>query len=158
MPDHRVTRTYTQHINAAPERVFPLLCPVREGEWLDGWAAGCEVIHSQSGLAEDGCVFRTGGGDRPETIWVITKHDPVGKIVEFVRVTTGLVGTRLNIRVEADGPDASLVHVSYTHTPISRDGAAFVAKAHSEEEFQSSMLWWQDSMNHWLRTGEMLRH
>jgi hypothetical protein len=34
----RVTRSYRQTINAAPEVVFPLLCPVRESEWLEGGA------------------------------------------------------------------------------------------------------------------------
>lgn len=33
----RITRTYGQTINASPEQVFPLICPVRETEWLDGW-------------------------------------------------------------------------------------------------------------------------
>jgi hypothetical protein len=35
----RVTHTYTQKLDATPERVFPLLCPVREAEWADGWQA-----------------------------------------------------------------------------------------------------------------------
>ena len=26
-------------VAAAPERVFPLLCPVREGDWIAGWKA-----------------------------------------------------------------------------------------------------------------------
>ena len=62
---HQVLRA-EMALAAAPARVFPLLCPVREAEWLPGWHA--EVLHSASGLAELGCVFRTrdeGGRDRP---------------------------------------------------------------------------------------------
>ena len=33
----RIIHTYRQTIDATPEKVFPLLCPVREAEWLDGW-------------------------------------------------------------------------------------------------------------------------
>ena len=33
----RVTRTYTQQLVAEPSAVFPLLCPVREADWIDGW-------------------------------------------------------------------------------------------------------------------------
>jgi hypothetical protein len=33
----RITRRHTQHIEAPPEHVFPLLCPVGEEDWLDGW-------------------------------------------------------------------------------------------------------------------------
>jgi hypothetical protein len=153
----RITRTWTQTIEASADRVFPLLCPVREEEWLDGWRDHYELIYSESGLAEDGCVFRTMPPERPETIWMITKHDPVAKAVEFVRVTPGLVATRLNIDVEAVSTGSSRVHIRYTHTPISGTGAEFVSETHSEENFERDMLWWQDSMNHWLRTGETLR-
>ncbi len=55
-----LVRSYVQRIDASPEAVFPLLCPVREGEWLEGWAETCEVIWSASGLAEPGCVVRGG--------------------------------------------------------------------------------------------------
>ena len=30
----RATRTFIQKLVAGPERVFPLLCPVREADWL----------------------------------------------------------------------------------------------------------------------------
>ncbi len=33
----RISREYRQTINAKPDEIFPLLCPVREIEWLDGW-------------------------------------------------------------------------------------------------------------------------
>jgi hypothetical protein len=32
----RITRSYEQTINAAPSKVFDLLCPVREAELLSG--------------------------------------------------------------------------------------------------------------------------
>jgi len=53
----RTTRTYRQTINAIPEKVFPLLCPAREAEWLDGWQYA--MIYSDSGLIEEGAVFST---------------------------------------------------------------------------------------------------
>jgi hypothetical protein len=33
----RVVHEYKQHNVAPPEKVFPLLCPVREGDWAPGW-------------------------------------------------------------------------------------------------------------------------
>lgn len=153
----RIFRSYTQHIEASPDVVFPLLCPVREAEWLEGWGDGLEMIHSDTGLAEDGCVFRKLTPDRPETVWMITRHDPVQKIVEFFRVTTGLVATRLKIEVEARPDGASAVRVTYTFTPLGEEGRAFVEERHTEEAFRSDMIWWQDSMSHWLRSGEILR-
>ena len=34
---NRVTRTYKQRLNGSVSKVFPLLCPVREAEWIHGW-------------------------------------------------------------------------------------------------------------------------
>ena len=34
---NRVTRTLAQHLVAVPSNVFPLLCPVREADWIDDW-------------------------------------------------------------------------------------------------------------------------
>ena len=53
----RVTRTYTQRLTAAPARVFPLLCPVREADWIEGWDP--ISVWSESGVAEPDCVFTT---------------------------------------------------------------------------------------------------
>jgi hypothetical protein len=153
----RVTLRYSQHIEAPPDRVFPLLCPVREAEWLDGWIDALEMIHSASGIAEDGCVFRTRMRGRPETVWMITRHDPAERVVEFVRFTTGLAATRLRIQVDTGAEASSFVHVTYTFTPLSDAGVVFVRETHSEEAFRRDMAWWEDSMNHWLRSGEILR-
>lgn len=152
----RSVRSYTQRIEAPPERVFPLLCPVREAEWLEGWGDGVEMIHSQSGVAEDGCVFRTRAAGWPETVWMITQHDSAGRVVEFVRVTTGLAATRLRISVEGGDDGSSVVFVTYTFTPLSAAGRAFVEQNHSEQAFEADMAFWEASMNHWLRTGGML--
>ena len=149
-----VTRQYTQRINAPASAVFPLLCPVREAEWLDGWK--CDLLHSVSGYAEEGCVFRTTPTGDPETVWLITRHDPHAGIVAFARVTAGLVGTRLSVRVE-DHDASSDVHISYHFTPTSEAGARFVAERHSEEAFRTDMDWWERSMNYYLATGALLR-
>lgn len=152
-----VTRTYTQHIEAPPARVFPLICPVREAEWLEGWGDAVEIVHSGSGLAEEGCVFRTRAEGQPETVWMITRHDADRGLVEFVRVTPGLVATRLVVRIEDGDGGGSTVRVAYTFTPLGAAGAELVREKHSEAAFQRSLEWWERSMNHWLRTGETLR-
>ena len=46
----RVTRTYTQGLAGTPEVVFPLLCPVREADWIDGWDP--VLVASETGVAE----------------------------------------------------------------------------------------------------------
>jgi hypothetical protein len=152
-----VTRTYLQHIEAPPASVFPLICPVREAEWLEGWGDAVEIVHSRSGVAEEGCVFRTRAEGQPETVWMITRHDAGRGLVEFVRVTPGLVATRLRVEIEAGADGGSTVRVTYTFVPVSAAGAELVREKHSEAAFRRSLEWWERSMNHWLRTGETLR-
>ena len=54
---NRVVHEFTQTNPATPEKVFPLLCLVREDDWLPGWKY--RLIYSDSGVAELGCVFTT---------------------------------------------------------------------------------------------------
>lgn len=151
----KTTRSYTQHIAAPADEVFPLLCPVREMEWLEDF--GCEIIYSESGLAEQGCVFRTQAPDGPETIWMMVQHDREKGVVDFVRVTEGLVATRLNIELEPTNNRTTNVHITYTFIPTSEEGATLVRTAHSAEAFNENLQWWERSMNHYLETGKMLR-
>ena len=150
-------RSYVQHIEAPPEVVFPLICPVREGDWLEGWADSCEVIWSASGVAEAGCVFRTTEAGRPDTIWIITTHDPDRGVVDFARVTPGLVASTLLISVEGLGDGSSTVSIRYSIVPTSPDGVAESAVRYDRAELLASIVWWERSMNHYLRTGQLLR-
>ena len=61
--------SYSQINHAPPEVVFPLLCPVRERDWLDGWTY--DMIHSNSGLVEMDYVFATPGNEIGRTIWQV---------------------------------------------------------------------------------------
>lgn len=153
----QIVRAYTQVIKACPEQVFPLLCPVREAEWLDGWAEAYELIHSVSGVAEEGCVFQTRSPDWPTTTWMVTRHDPTTREVEFVRVTGSLFATRLRLGVQGAGERRSTVSIEYIHTPLNEAGREFLDEHYHEAAFRDDMVWWERSMNHWLDHGEILR-
>ena len=150
----RLTRRYTQTIDAPPERVFALLCPVREAEWLDGWRY--TMIRSESGLAEAGAVFTTPGHDEPDTVWIVTTHDPARHIVEFVRFTHQSRVCVLRIVVRPRDPAGSFVDVAYTYTATSPAGNAFIGR-HTENAFLEAVTFWERSMNHYLATGERLK-
>jgi len=152
-----IVRAFVQRIEASPEAVFPLLCPVREGEWLDGWAERCELVWSASGLAEPGCVFRTTEADRTETIWIITDHDPDRGVVVFARVTPGLAASMLRIEVTGSDDGTSAVAIRYTVVPTSPEGDVYVAARYDRYDLSDTVMWWERSMNHYLRTGRLLR-
>lgn len=149
----RITRSYVQTIHADPETVFPLLCPVREADWLDGWSS--TMIRSQSGGAEEGAVFSTSVPGEADTIWIVTRHDPAGLQIDFARFTPGSRTCTLTIRVQPKEAGACRVLITYTYTGLTDAGNAFIER-HTEAVFREMVQWWERSMNHYLRTGTKL--
>ncbi len=149
-----VTKEYCQTIYASPDKVFPLLCPVREAEWLDGWRY--TMIYSQSGLVEDGAVFSTPHDGEPDTVWVVTKHDPQNLRIQFARFTHQSRVCVLDIGVRHRDESSSNVDIAYTYTGISSAGNQFIDEL-SDEAFCADMKHWEDSVNHFLRTGNQLK-
>ncbi len=149
----RTTRAYRQTIEAPADVVFPLLCPVREADWLDGWEY--EMLYSASGVVEEGAVFATRAAGEEDTVWVVTRHDPAAGIVEFTRFTPRSRVCVLKIAVSPDGFARSHVEVSYTYTAIAPPGEAFL-DAWTREVFLEAVVFWEKSMNHFLKTGTRL--
>lgn len=148
----RVTRQYVQTIEAQPSVVHALICPVKEAEWLDGW--DYDLIYSQSGVAEYGCVF-TSQSSGEQTIWTITKRDDVTCETEFVRVTPGSRVALVAIRIAEGDKQTSRVHISYTITALTATGNTFVDNF-SQENFDKDMQFWEATLNHYLKTGTAL--
>ena len=148
----RVTRTYRQHLVAPPSRVFPLLCPVREADWLEDWDP--EVVFSESGVAEPDCVFLTGASPG-QAIWYITRHEPGKGLVEMIKVTPAVTACRLTIRLRpaAGGSEAT---VSYSYTSLGPAGDAFV-ESFTDEHYRQFMRDWEEQINHYLSHGTLLR-
>ena len=147
----RVTRTYVQHLVAEPARVLPLLCPVREAEWLEGWDP--LVVFSDSGVAEPGCVFVT-HAEPADAVWVITRHEPDAGFIEMLKISPQVTACRLTIQLtpSASGTDAE---ITYSHTSLGPRGDAFVA-AFTEEHYREMMRNWQTRINYYLEHGRAL--
>ncbi|GET34698.1 hypothetical protein PbJCM13498_35610 [Prolixibacter bellariivorans] len=150
----QVSRTYQQLNLAAPEAVFPLLCPVREKDWLDGW--DYTMIHSVSGLIEEGCIFSTPHHGQQDTIWYVTVYDKINFKIEFVRVTPEEEVVRINIRLNGREDGTTTSRISYEYTALNEQKNKWL-KTKFEDRFRESMIWWEKAINHYLRTGEMLK-
>lgn len=99
MSGKRILRSYSKKLPTPTETVFPLLCPVREYDWIPAWK--CEVIYAQSGYAELGCVFTTDFKDHfgPET-WVVCTYEK-NRQIGFVK-TGKHTTTRYSVSLEAN--------------------------------------------------------
>lgn len=138
---------------AAPGAVFPLLCPVREYEWIEGWQ--CEMIHSASGFAEAGAVFRTSfPQDGPPDVWVISRYEPP-RVIEFVRINAWRA-IRYAIHLESEEGGRSRWRWTQTLTGLGAEGDAWVA-AVDASDFAQKIDVLGAKLAHFLATGTMLR-
>jgi hypothetical protein len=152
IPPQRAIRTYTQHLVAGPAAVFPLLCPVREADWIEGWDPA--LVITSSGVAEPDCVFTTGSG-ADEACWYVTRHEPAAGRIEMLKITPGVTACRLAIQLVAVacGSEAT---ITYAHTSLGPRGDAFVA-AFTDDHYRAFMQDWEARLNHYLRQGSPLR-
>ena len=152
---YRVRHSYTQSITAPPDEVFPLLCPLRELDWAPGWQP--DWVISNSGVAEQGCVFQTPGHDgSAAAVWVITEHDPGAGHVEMIKIIPEHTVMKLEISLEADGQGGTRSTVTYGHTAIGPAGERFVDEC-TEQWYEQFMQGWEAAMNHYLATGELMK-
>jgi hypothetical protein len=151
-PPRRVRRSYVQRLVASPSAVFPLLCPVREADWIEGWDP--LAVWSVSGVAEADCVFLTASAPHP-AIWYVTRHEPERGFVEMLKITPGVTACRLTIELR-EVPAGTEATVTYMHTSLDPAGDDFV-EAFTEAHYRQFMQDWEARLNHYLRTGEALR-
>jgi len=150
---NRVTREYT-HTNAAPPaEVFPLLCPVRETDWVPGWQY--RMIYSLSGVAEAGCVFATPNENGSETIWMVTEYDPAALRIAFVWMNLGLMAARIRISLVGNSQGTTDARICYVYTGLSNAGNREVER-YNQDWFGHKMQSWEKAINHYLRTGKLL--
>lgn len=148
---NRVTHNYIQRLAGSPDAVFPLLCPVREVEWIDGWNP--PLVVSKSGVAEADCVFTTNASP-VDAIWYITRHEPGTGFVEMIKITPGVTACRLTIQLRAAN-GGSEADVTYCHTSLGLEGDAFLA-TFTEEYYCKFMQDWEARINHFLLHGTAL--
>jgi len=149
----RTSKTYKQINNAPPDIVFPLLCPVREKDWIDGW--DYKMIFSISGLIEKDCVFSTPNQGNEQTIWYVTEHDKENFNIEFVRVVPNEEVVKINICLQDNGNGTTTSNITYQYTSLNENKNSWI-KEKFESEFNESMIWWEKSINYYIEKGEKL--
>jgi len=149
----RTIESYNGRINHSPDAVFPLLCPVREYDWLDGWA--CNMIYSDSGVVENNCIFTSEFVSGIEATWVTVRRDEENHILQFVLFFPGLAIARMDISLEK-ADNGSALHWVRTMTGLSEDGNRLLDHF-TGEPFRQRMDRLIQSLNHYLGTGKMLK-
>ncbi len=147
----QVKNSFVQRFQAPPGKVFPLLCPVREYEWIEPWK--CEMLHSDSGIAEKNCVFRTRfPGESSDDVWVISHYEPNSRI-EFVRVNA-LRTMCLSITLTDNKDGATSAVNEQLLVGLTEQGNQLLDSMATNFSFEMRMG--EAMLNHYLTTGKLL--
>ena len=153
---NRKKHSYTQHLNAPPETVFPLLCPVAELKWTPGWMP--EMVFSISGVVEQECVFITPPempSEPHNSIWIVSNYDPSNLSLIMYKVAPEYTISKLEISLESESENSTSANVSYEITAIGVAGDRFMEEF-TPEWYKDFMLDWEMALNHYLNTGEKI--
>ena len=149
----RIVRTYTQHLNGKSSEVFPLLCPVREYEWIEHWK--CDLVFTESGYAEKDCIFKTNFlDDGPEKIWVVTTYIPNEKI-EFIVTNQNLV-MRFGITLISQNDGSTLAEWKQVITALNAAGEKYIDEL-TEEKYAEEKKKLEEILNYFLLTRKMYK-
>lgn len=146
-----LTVSACMHFNFPARDIWPLLCPVREYDWIEVW--DCKMMHTESGYNELGCVFRTNfptEGDA-ET-WVTSRFDPM-KRLEFVRVNSWRA-IRLVVNLSEQDNATRLTWTQYV-TALNEQGNEYITA--KPEVYATQMAMLEKMLAHYLKTGHTLK-
>ena len=148
---NRIVFTGEQSYAHPPEAVFPMLCPVREYEYIPPWE--CDLVYLDSGLAEDGGVFTTHfptDGAQPD-VWVISRYE-TNRAIEFVRVS----GLRTMVyRVDLRGTEAGGTAVRWEQiiTGLTEEGNQHIQTL-QQSDFTAMLAHMEELLQHDLATSK----
>lgn len=152
MKAERKTLSFKMKLEAEPEKIFPLLCPVREYDWIESWK--CEMVYADSGFAELDGIFKTGSAASGlEDTWLICRHESPVRI-EFVRWNAiRAIHYTISLKAVAGGTESEWKQVL---TGLTEEGNEFV-RSLDGREFETMCRTEEKMLNHYLATGKMLK-
>jgi len=119
------------------ETFFPLLCPAREADWIPGW--DCRLIYTNSGYAEDKCVFVTDSSNpNGDGVWIFTdfkKND----YIEFLRVSDDIM---VHCRITAEDNHDGTITATWRPviTALTERGNGFLSSHESATEQENGLI------------------
>ncbi len=149
----RCSLSASQLLISSPAKVFPLLCPTREYDWIENWK--CDLVFSQSGFAELDCIFATNFPGDEKDVWVVDQYQP-NQVIQFIRVTENrVIRYRISLFDNANGQTTAVWE--QTVTALTEAGNQYV-EGLSSLEFGLKIKGLEILINYYLETGEMLRN
>lgn len=144
----REIREFNGTVETTPDKIFPLLCPAREADWIPGWDA--DLIYTSSGYAEDKCIFRTNkSSSGGEGLWIFTGFK-LNEYVEYVKFKKDtLLHSKINLTPNDDGTTTATWKT--ISTALSEDGNKEIENASAKNHNAIIHV-----MDYYLKNGKMI--
>lgn len=76
--------------------------------------------------------------------------------MEFVRLTPNEEVVKIEIKLEDNGEGSTTADITYQYTGLN-DAKNEWIETEFEKSFRNIMIGWEKAINHYLKTGEMLK-
>jgi hypothetical protein len=130
---NREKRSVTINFSAYPHEVFALLCPVKEADWVGDLEN--ELIYSESGVNELGCIFKTSFNGM-QMLSSTVKYDDSNYEIEFLCQVGDLIMNDIHIQLCKNGDNTTNANYEYTFTALSERGKALCEKWQEDANMQ----------------------
>jgi hypothetical protein len=125
---------------------------VLEYDWIEDWR--CEVLYTESGVAEEGCIFRTHFLPEGQMTWIVSRYEAPWRI-EFACFVPGSHTMQLKLELRSHGAGTTLLWTR-EFTATDPAGENWV-EVRSGIEHPGMMDRLERMLKHYLSTETMLR-
>lgn len=153
----RIIKKAVLSAKADAKTIFPLLCPVKEAEWIDGWKEICRLVYSDSAIAEEGCVFKTNIPLEGKAVWICSKYDAEKHNIEYIKHVIGKAIIKWGMSVKDISENSSEIYFDYTATSLSETGKDYV-KHLDKEGFNGMVEHLKEKMNYYVTHSKMKKN
>ena len=120
----RIVRKGTLALKADAKTVFLLLCPVKEVDWIAGWEDICTLVYTDSGIAEEGCVFKTDTQEEGKALWLCSHYDAESTKISYIKHIIDKTIIKWDMVVR-DTESGSAIDMVYNITSLSKESVEF---------------------------------
>ena len=133
-----VSTTMTFVVKASMQKTAPLFTPTGMQCWL-GSHFQPEIIHAQPVQDTAGAVFTMQQGPQ-KSVWVNTLLDMKDGRLQYAMFVPDTMVTIVDVRMMADGKDATRVELTHTVTPLSAEAREAMKSmgAHGQEHMAAA--------------------
>jgi hypothetical protein len=145
---------YTHEIilHSSKDKIFPLLCPVREYEWFNDWK--CTMVYAESGVAENNCIFYTKMGFPlfKKQVFHVIKYEP-NENITFLIYINGIATIVFGGTLEQLKNDTCKLTVFYKATGLSGFGNLFL-RYKGKKEIEKNTRNIEMDLVYWLENNK----